>query len=85
MCDGRDAFRPRKRQQTLLPTEELPRAKAQIITLVDTESQAILDVHCTTEKCHDTQLGWQLARRTRASCTASLPTKVTIGSNYAIG
>ena len=25
--------------------------------LVDTESQAILDAHCTTEKRHDTQLG----------------------------
>jgi len=31
--------------------------------LVDTGSQAVLDVHCTTEKRHDTQLGWQLARR----------------------
>ncbi|SFT02871.1 IS5 family transposase [Halostagnicola kamekurae] len=31
--------------------------------LVDTETQAILDVHCTTEKRHDTQLGWQVARR----------------------
>ncbi|QUJ70863.1 IS5 family transposase [Haloarcula marismortui] len=31
--------------------------------LVDTESQAILDVHCTTEKRHDTQLGWRVARR----------------------
>jgi len=31
--------------------------------LVDTESQAILDVHCTTKKRHDTQLGWQVARR----------------------
>ncbi|ELY60980.1 IS5 family transposase [Natronococcus jeotgali] len=31
--------------------------------LVDTASQAVLDVHCTTEKRHDTQLGWQLARR----------------------
>ena len=31
--------------------------------LVDTESQAILDVHCTTEKRHDTQLGWQVALR----------------------
>jgi IS5 family transposase len=31
--------------------------------LVDTESHAILDVHCTTEKRHDTQLGWQVARR----------------------
>ncbi len=29
--------------------------------LVDTASQAILDVHCTTEKRHDTHLGWQLA------------------------
>jgi IS5 family transposase len=26
-------------------------------------SQAVLDVYCTTEKRHDTQLGWQLARR----------------------
>lgn len=31
--------------------------------LVDTASQAILDVHCTTTKRHDTQLGWQVARR----------------------
>ena len=31
--------------------------------LVDTVSQAIPDVHCTTEKQHDTQLGWQLACR----------------------
>ena len=31
--------------------------------LVDTASQAILDVHCTTKKRHDTQIGWQLARR----------------------
>ena len=31
--------------------------------LVDTASQAILDVHCTTEKRHDTQLDWQLACR----------------------
>ena len=31
--------------------------------LVDTETQAILDVHYTTEKRHDTQLGWQVARR----------------------
>ncbi len=27
--------------------------------LVGIESQAILDVHCTTKKRHDTQLGWQ--------------------------
>ena len=31
--------------------------------LVDTASQAVLDVHCTIKKCHDTQIGWQLARR----------------------
>jgi len=31
--------------------------------IVDTASQAVLDVHCTTEKRHDTQLGWQVARR----------------------
>ena len=51
--------------------------------LVDTSSQAILDVHCTTEKRHDTHLGWQLACRMQASCAASLPTKATIGSGYA--
>ncbi len=31
--------------------------------LVATDSQAVLDVHCTTEKRHNTQSGWQLARR----------------------
>lgn len=31
--------------------------------LVDTETQAILDVYCTTEKRHNTQFGRQLARR----------------------
>jgi len=31
--------------------------------LVDTETQAVLDVHCTTGKTHDTQLGWQVASR----------------------
>ena len=30
--------------------------------LVDTETQAILDVHISTGKPHDTQLGWQVAR-----------------------
>ncbi len=31
--------------------------------LVDTVSQAVLDVHCTTEKLHDSQIGWQVALR----------------------
>ncbi|XGI83984.1 IS5 family transposase [Halorutilales archaeon Cl-col2-1] len=31
--------------------------------LVDTETQAVLDLHCTTEKRHDTQLGLQVALR----------------------
>ncbi len=31
--------------------------------LVDTKTQAVLDVHCTTEKRHDTQIGWQVALR----------------------
>ena len=31
--------------------------------LVDTDSQVVLDVHCTTEKRHDTQIGWQVALR----------------------
>ena len=30
--------------------------------LVDTKTQAVLDVHCTTEKRHDTQIGWQRLR-----------------------
>ncbi len=34
-------------------------------------SQAILDVHCTTEKTHDTLLGWQVASR-NAGYLASL-------------
>nr|WP_160047966.1 IS5 family transposase [Natrialba sp. INN-245] len=34
-----------------------------VTALVDTATQAVLDVHCTTEKRHDTHLGWQLARR----------------------
>jgi len=53
--------------------------------LVDTEPQAILEVHCTTKKRHDTQIGWQLARRNAGeSCTASLPTKATTGNGYVI-
>ena len=31
--------------------------------LVDTKTQAVLDVHCTTEKRYDTQIGGQLACR----------------------
>lgn len=31
--------------------------------LVDTKTQAVLDVHCTTGKRHDTQIGLQLALR----------------------
>jgi IS5 family transposase len=38
--------------------------------LVDTQSQAILDVHCTTEKRHDTQLGWQVACRNAGDLTS---------------
>ena len=38
--------------------------------LVDTESQAVLDVHCTTEKRHDTQLGWQVTRRNAGDLTS---------------
>jgi len=38
--------------------------------LVDTETQAILDVHCSTGKPHDTQLGWQVARRNAGDLTS---------------
>jgi len=38
--------------------------------LVDTETQAILDVHYTTGKPHDTQLGWQVARRNAGDLTS---------------
>jgi IS5 family transposase len=51
--------------------------------LVDTETQAILDVHCTTEKRHDTQLCWQVARPNVGTSQASLPTKATTGWIYA--
>jgi IS5 family transposase len=37
---------------------------------VDTETQAILDVHCSTGKPHDTQLGWQVARRNAGDLTS---------------
>jgi len=38
--------------------------------LVDTETQAILDVHCSTGKPHDTQLGWQVSRRNAGDLTS---------------
>jgi len=38
--------------------------------LVDTQSQAIIDVHCTTEKRHDTRLGWQVACRNAGDLTS---------------
>ena len=38
--------------------------------LVDTETQAILDVHCTTGKPHDTKVGWQVARRNAGDLTS---------------
>jgi IS5 family transposase len=33
--------------------------------LVDVESLAILDVHCSTGKPHDSQIGWQVIKRNR--------------------
>jgi IS5 family transposase len=38
--------------------------------LVDTETQVVLDVHCSTGKPHDTQLGWQVARRNAGDLTS---------------
>jgi len=38
--------------------------------LVDTETHAILDIHCSTRKPHDTQLGWQVARRNADGLTS---------------
>ena len=37
--------------------------------LVDTETQAVLDVHYSTGKPHDTQLGWQVACRNAGDLT----------------
>jgi IS5 family transposase len=37
--------------------------KLKVTLLVDIESQAVLDLHCTTRKTHDTQIGMQVARR----------------------
>ncbi|WP_245800645.1 IS5 family transposase [Natrinema saccharevitans] len=59
----RDVFRPRKREQTLCRRTNYRVQTLKVTALVDTESQAILDVHCTIKKRHDTQLGWQVARR----------------------
>jgi IS5 family transposase len=37
--------------------------KLKVTLLVDIESQAVVDFHCTTRKTHDTQIGMQVARR----------------------
>lgn len=37
--------------------------KLKVTLLVDIESHAIIDIHCTTRKTHDTQIGMQVARR----------------------
>ncbi len=52
--------------------------------LVDTASQAVLDVHCTTEKRHETQIGGNSPAAMRASCTALPPIKAMIGNDYVI-
>jgi len=56
-------FRPRKRSKHYCRRTNYRVQTLKATALVDTEIQAILDVHCTTEKRHDTQLGWQVARR----------------------
>lgn len=37
--------------------------KLKVTLLVDIESHAGIDIHCTTRKTHDTQIGMQVARR----------------------
>jgi len=37
--------------------------KLKVTLLVDIESHAVLDIHYTTRKTHDTQIGMQVARR----------------------
>lgn len=37
--------------------------RVQMLKIVDTATQADLDVHCTIEKRHDTQIIWQLTCR----------------------
>ena len=37
--------------------------KLKVTLLVDIESHAVLDIHCTTRKTRDTQIGMQVARR----------------------
>ncbi len=52
--------------------------------LVDTATQAILDVHCTTTReGNDAEVCAQLAPGTRASCRRLLPTRATTASGYA--
>jgi hypothetical protein len=52
--------------------------------LVDTDTQAILDVHCTTEKRHNTHTSaGNSPAETRATSPPSPLTKATIGWTYA--
>ena len=37
--------------------------KLKVTLVVDIESHAVIDVHCTTRKTHDTQIGMQVAQR----------------------
>ncbi|MBP1955937.1 hypothetical protein J2752_002868 [Halarchaeum rubridurum] len=50
--------------------------KLKVTKLVDTDSQAVLDVHCsTTREGSDADLAEQIARRMRAICGLSPPIK----------
>lgn len=51
--------------------------------LVDTERHAILDVHCTTEKRHDTQRGWQVVRRNTGNL-ASLAADKSVSEDHTV-
>ncbi|AHZ23952.1 putative transposase (ISH9) [Haloferax mediterranei ATCC 33500] len=63
-CNRRYILRTLGCEPPLLPADELPRAEVKVTKLVDTDSQAILDVHCSTNReGSDADLCEQIARR----------------------
>ncbi len=53
--DGYNVFQPRNHQQNYCRRANYRVQTLKTTDFVDTESQAVLDAHCTTKKRHDTQ------------------------------
>ena len=62
-CNRRDILRPLIHKLPLLPANQLPRSEIGSHRLVDTVSQAVLNVHCSTNReGSDADLAEQIAR-----------------------